>query len=142
MGTVKNLSRLRLVAALDYRYIYILGNTRYWFRYKIGIAHDVEMRKRSIASSQKGDIVEFFAAKFFFSQRIEQFFHFLYKPLNARMKGSGKTEWFWMFLPITPTILLCILWVLQWILVPSLVATLAYLVLHHGEIASSLAQVL
>jgi T5orf172 domain len=142
MGTVKNISQLRFVAALDYRYIYILGNTRYWFRYKIGIARDVEMRKRSIASSQKGDIYEIFAAKFFLSQRIEQLFHFLYNPLNAKMKGSGRTEWFWMILPISPTILLCILWVLQWTLVPTIIATLAYLVLHHVEITSSLTQLL
>jgi hypothetical protein len=142
MGTVKNITRLRFVAALDYRYIYILGNTRYWFRYKIGIARDVEMRKRSIASSQKGDIYEIFAAKFFFSQRIEQLFHFLYNPLNAKMKGSGKTEWFWMILPISPTLLLSFLWLLQWTLVPTLLATLAYLVLHHVEITSSLTQLL
>ena len=138
MGKVKQLSQIRLVAALDYRYIYILGNTRYWFRYKIGIARDVETRKRSIAGSQKGDVYEIFAAKFFFSQRIEKTFHFLYAPLNASMKGSGRTEWFWMILPVSPTLLLSVLWLMQWILVPVLLSSLAYLFLHHSELAAGL----
>ena len=129
---------LRLLAKLDYRYIYVLGNTRYLCRYKIGIAKSVENRTRGIESSLKGTTYEIFAARFFFSRRIEQFMHGLYEPLNARMKGSGKTEWFWMLFPVTPTVFLAFLWVLQWFLIPSAIACLAYVVLHRMELVSAL----
>ena len=36
---------------LDYRFIYILGSTHYWFRYKIGIAKDLQVRQRGIGST-------------------------------------------------------------------------------------------
>ena len=131
---------LRLLAKLDYRYIYVLGNTRYLCRYKIGIAKSVENRTRGIESSLKGTTYEIFAARFFFSRRIEQFMHGLYRPLNAQMKGSGKTEWFWMLFPVTPTIFLAALWLLQWFLIPSAIACLAYVVLHRTELFSALIQ--
>lgn len=119
-----------IFAKLDYRYIYVLGNTHYIGRYKIGIAKSVENRTRGIESSLRGTTYEIFAARFFFARRIEHFLHGLYRPLNARMKGSGKTEWFWMVFPVTPTVFLAFLWALQWLLIPSLVACLAYVVLH------------
>ncbi|MDZ7876595.1 MAG: GIY-YIG nuclease family protein [Saprospiraceae bacterium] len=123
----------RLLVKFDYRFIYVLGNTRYLFRYKIGIAKSVENRTRSIESSLRGTTYEIFAARFFFARRIEQFLHTVYSPLNARMKGSGKTEWFWMILPVTPTVFLMVLWIVQWCLIPSIVACLAYLVLHGAQ---------
>jgi T5orf172 domain len=128
----------RLLAKLDYRFIYVLGNTRYLCRYKIGIAKSVENRTRSIESSLKGTTYEIFSAKFFFARRIEQFLHGVYRPLNARMKGSGKTEWFWMIFPVTPTVFLSALWIVQWCLIPSIVACLAYVVLHRAQLVSAI----
>jgi hypothetical protein len=130
MNHRKNWHILRGLARLDYRYIYVLGNSRYLFRYKIGIAKSVEKRKKNIGSTLSGYTYEIFAAKFFFARNIEQTLHGVYKPLNAQMKGSGKTEWFWMVLPISPTIFLSALWLLQWIFIPIFISALAYIFLN------------
>jgi hypothetical protein len=133
MATRKKIKILRGLRRLDYRYIYVLGNTRYLFRYKIGIAKSVENRTKGIEGSLRGNTYEIFAARFFFAMRIEQFIHTLYSPLNAHMKGSGKTEWFWMILPITPTALLVVIWLFQWTFIPCLFAFIAYIVLNGGS---------
>ena len=136
MGKIKRHTELPVVSKLDYRYIYILGNTRYLFRYKIGIAKNIDNRTRSINSSLKGSTYEIFSVKVFFAQRIEQFLHGVYSPLSARMYGSGKTEWFWLTLPISPMILLTLIFVLQWILIPTLIVGLSYIVLHSEQLMS------
>lgn len=118
---------LRELVRLDYRYIYVLGNTRHLFRYKIGIAKSVDNRKKNIGNTLQGYTYEIFAAKFFFSHNIEQFMHGVYRPLNARMKGSGKTEWFWMVIPVSPTIVLSALWIAQRIFVPVFISCLVYI---------------
>ena len=138
MGKIKRYSALPVVSKLDYRYIYILGNTRYLFRYKIGIARNIENRTRSINSSLKGSTYEIFSVKVFFAQRIEQFLHGVYSPLSARMYGSGKTEWFWLTLPVSPMILLTLIFVLQWILIPTMIVGLSYLVLHSEQMMSAI----
>ena len=138
MGKIKRHSALPVVSKLDYRYIYILGNTRYLFRYKIGIARNIENRTRSINSSLKGSTYEIFSVKVFFAQRIEQCLHGGYSPLSARMHGSGKTEWFWLTLPVSPMILLTLIFVLQWILIPTLIVGLSYVVLHSEQLVSAI----
>ena len=131
---------LRGLSKLDYRYIYVLGNTRYLFRYKIGIAKSVENRTKGIESTLRGYTYEIFAAKFFFSRNIEQFLHTVYSPLNARMKGSGKTEWFWMVLPISPTLVLATLWIVQWIFIPIFISALAYIFLNRDILIEILSE--
>ena len=138
MGKIKRHTALPIVSKLDYRYIYILGNTRYLFRYKIGIARNIENRTRSINSSLKGSTYEIFSVKVFFAQRIEQFLHGIYSPLSARMHGSGKTEWFWLTLPVSPMILLTLIFILQWILIPTLIVGLSYVVLHSEQLVSAI----
>ena len=138
MGKIKRHTALPVVSKLDYRYIYILGNTRYLFRYKIGIARNIENRTRSINSSLKGSTYEIFSVKVFFAQRIEQFLHSVYSPLSARMHGSGKTEWFWLTLPVSPMILLTLIFILQWILIPTLIVGLSYVVLHSEQLMSAI----
>jgi T5orf172 domain len=128
----------RLLAKLDYRFIYVLGNTRYICRYKIGIAKSVENRTRGIESSLRGTTYEIFAARFFFARRIEHFLHGVYRPLNARMHGSGKTEWFWMVFPVSPTVILSALWIVQWCLIPLTVVGLAYVILHRAQLVSAI----
>lgn len=115
---------------LDYRYIYILGNTRYIFRYKIGIARNLDNRTRSINNSVSGNTYEIFSVKVFFAQRIEQFLHGIYSPLSANMQGSGKTEWFWLTLPVSPLLLLTLIFMIQWISIPLLIVGLSYLVVN------------
>lgn len=131
---------LRGLSRLDYRYIYVLGNSRYLFRYKIGIAKSVENRTKGIENTLRGYTYEIFAAKFFFARNIEQFLHTVYSPLNARMKGSGKTEWFWMVLPISPTIVLAALWIMQWIFIPIFISALAYIFLNRGILIEILSE--
>ena len=131
---------LRGLSRLDYRYIYVLGNSRYLFRYKIGIAKSVENRTKGIERTLSGYTYEIFAAKFFFARNIEQFLHTVYSPLNARMKGSGKTEWFWMVLPISPTIVLGVLWIVQWIFIPVFISALAYIFLNRGILIEILSE--
>jgi hypothetical protein len=130
---------MAVFSKLDYRHIYILGNTRYLFRYKIGIAHNIENRKKSINNSIKGDIYEIYSVKIFFAHKIEKIIHGIYSPLNASMKGSGKTEWFWMILPVSPTLILMIIWALQWILIPSIMALLAYLLQNQEKFTALIA---
>ncbi len=130
---------LRGLVRLDYRYIYVLGNTRHLFRYKIGIAKSVDNRRKNIGNSLKGYTYEIFAAKFFFARNIEQFMHGVYKPLNAQMQGSGKTEWFWMLIPVSPTLVLSVLWLLQRIFVPIFICALAYIFLNRDILIEILA---
>lgn len=132
MGTRKSSTLRRVFLKLDYRYIYVLGNTRYWFRYKIGIAKNISNRLKGIQGSLRGDTYEIFAVRVFFSMQIEQFFHLLYSPLSAKMKGSGKTEWFWMIVPVTPIIFLSIIWIVQWIAIPLILVGIAYIFNHLG----------
>jgi T5orf172 domain len=111
---------------LDYRYIYVLGNWAYPFRYKIGIARNVDKRKAGIDRSMSGHIYDIFWIKVLFAMRIEQLLHSIYRPLSARMSGSGKTEWFWMLFPVTPILLLCAIFLLQLLLLPALVVGVLY----------------
>lgn len=103
----------KTVKKVGKKYIYVLASTRYLFRYKIGISNNVTNRRKNIDESLSGSVVELFSLSFYFAFEIEQLMHLLYKPLNAKMKGSGKTEWFWMIAPITPVCLLILIWVVQ-----------------------------
>jgi hypothetical protein len=119
-----------MLKRLDYRYIYVLGNWAYPFRYKIGIARDVDKRKANIDKSMTGHIYDLFWIKVIYAQRIEQLLHGLYSPLSAKMRGSGKTEWFWMIFPVTPILLLILIWAIQICLVPALIIGMIYALLN------------
>ena len=114
----------------DRRYIYVLGSTRHPFRYKIGIAKNVDNRRQNIREDLKGGVYEVFKVKVFFARRIEGLLHAFYTPLSARMHGTGKTEWFWMIFPITPCAFLLFFWVLEWTLMPLVLACVLYLFRH------------
>ena len=106
------------------REVYVMGSTRYWFRYKIGISHNAKKRSEWISKSIKGDAYVIFKLPFFYAEHVETIMHQIYRPLNAKMSGSGKTEWFWLVLPVTPILLLISIWLLQWfavLLIPLLV---------------------
>ena len=82
--------------------IYIMGSLSHIGRYKIGISKNVTNRRKNISESIKSDVFVIFSCPLLFAYFWEQLLHVVYSPLNASMKGSGKTEWFWMFAPITP----------------------------------------
>jgi hypothetical protein len=115
---------------VDKRKIYVLGNTRYLFRYKIGIAKDVKKREQQIEATLKGDTYEIFSATFYFAFRVEQTMHLIYAPLSAKMKGSGKTEWFYFILPVTPIILLVLVYLLQRFIVLCILIFIIWVVYH------------
>ena len=118
---------------LDYRYIYILGNTHHLFRYKIGISNSIERRTKDINKTLRGDVYEIFGAQFFFAKRIEGLMHTIYRPFGAKMYGTGKSEWFWMLVPVSPSILLGFIWVLQWVIIPLFLAGVYYIFKHWGN---------
>ncbi len=119
-----------MLKKFDYRYIYVLGNWAYPFRYKIGIARNVEKRKAGIDRSMSGGIYDLFWIKVIYAQKIEHFLHGVYSPLSAKMKGSGKTEWFWMIFPVTPILLLILIWLIQICLIPALIIGMIYALLN------------
>lgn len=121
---------MSISSKLDYRYIYVLGNLSYPFRYKIGIARSVEKRKAGISRSIKGRVFDIFWIKVLFAHQIEGFLHWLYSPLHARMSGSGYTEWFWMIFPVTPILLLIIIWALEILVIPAAIVAVIYGVMN------------
>jgi hypothetical protein len=100
------------------REVYIMRSTRHVFRYKIGISYDSRKRRKNISASISSEVYIIFSAKFYYAEFIEKAMHALYSPLNAKMHGSGKGEWFWFFLPISPVLLLSIIWVFQSLIAP------------------------
>lgn len=123
-----------MLRKFDYRYIYIMANWAYPFRYKIGIARNVEKRKAGIDRSVRGNIIDLFWIRVLFAQRIEQFMHWLYAPLHAKMQGSGKTEWFWMIFPITPIFFLILVWLIQVLTIPTLIVAMIYALLNSANV--------
>lgn len=113
---------------MDYRYIYILFSPRYPFRYKIGIAYNVQKRISEINKTMQGTTYEIFSIRIHFAEFFEGCFHVLYFFLNAKMskKYSGYTEWFWFVFPFTPIILLWCLFLIQRFFVFVVVMLLCY----------------
>ena len=101
------------MAGLDYRKVYILGNTYYLFRYKIGIAKNMKNRERQIEETLKGDTYEIFSIRLIYAEKVETFLHRIYRLQRTKLRGSGKTDWFWFLLPVTPILLLCVVFLLQ-----------------------------
>ena len=95
------------------REVYVMGHTRYYFRYKIGISYNSKKRQKSISETMKGDAYIIFRAKFYFAEMIEAMMHWIYRPFNARMTGNGKTEWFWLIVPVSPILILSSIWLIQ-----------------------------
>jgi len=96
-------------------YLYVMGATRYWFRYKVGISNNPKFRRRMIDDSLRGRVVLVSSCKVFFPYFWEQSIHKVFSPLNARMHGSGKTEWFWFGISPIPTLLIWTCFALEWL---------------------------
>lgn len=93
--------------------IYIIGSRGHIGRYKIGITGNLKNRLKGISKGIKSDAYVIFSCPLILAYFWEQLLHVVYSPLNAKMEGSGKTEWFWMVAPITPIILICIFFCLE-----------------------------
>lgn len=72
---------MNLNRPFDYRYIYVLCNSRYLFRYKIGISDNVSRRTKQIECSLSGDRFEIFVAKFFFFSKNRKFYALFISPI-------------------------------------------------------------
>jgi len=81
-------------------FVYIMRATRFPGVFKIGISNDPKFRSWWISKTISGDAVVLFKMELFFAYPIEQSLHRMFKPFSAKMKGSGKTEWFRPGIPI------------------------------------------
>jgi T5orf172 domain len=86
-------------------------------RYKIGISYNANNRVKEINDSlnSRSDVYQLFAVNLFFAFAVEQSLHKFFALFHAKMKGSGKTEWFW-FIGIPAIALLIVIWAVEWML--------------------------
>lgn len=93
--------------------IYIMASPRHPFRYKIGVAKNTGKRRANIDKTVKGSVIVVFSIPILYAYKVESILHGLYRPLSAKMHGSGKTEWFWFLFPVTPVLLLILTFTIQ-----------------------------
>lgn len=94
--------------------IYIMGNTAHTCLYKIGISKNVKNRKNEIQKTMGGRVYVIFSWNLIFAFFWEQLLHRMYGVLNAKgIRGSGKTEWFRLILPITPILWIIFFWAIE-----------------------------
>lgn len=86
-------------------HLYVMSSSRYPLRYKIGISKNPKLRREQIDQSMRGSVRIETTVKVFFPYFWEQLLHSILFLFNARMHGSGKTEWFWLFLSPIPVLL-------------------------------------
>lgn len=86
---------------LDYRYVYLMHRPWRGFlrgEYKIGIARNVNTRRRDVDDDVPGDVEVIAARRIIFARAVEIALHDHYARrrfrLNVRGKKAGKTEWF------------------------------------------------
>lgn len=104
-----------------------MRSSRYAFRYKIGVSNNVGLRRSQVDKSMKGKVGVIFSIPIYGAYKVEALLHAIYSPLNVRMHGSGKTEWFIFLFPLTPIILLITIFILQLIGILLFIGTTMYL---------------
>jgi len=90
-----------------------MRNSRYFFRYKIGVSKAVGNRRKQVDKSMRGKVTVIFSAPVIGAYQLEALLHFLYNPLKTKMHGSGKTEWFFFVYPLTPMLIITVVSILQ-----------------------------
>jgi len=92
-------------------FVYILKNTSRRFRYKIGISKHPQTRQKQVYKSEPCRVV--FCVPLFFSRAVEVFLKRKYRHLQRTLTGSGKTEWYYFWIPIRPALWLLWFFTLQ-----------------------------
>lgn len=102
---------------LDIRWLYVFYTFSHLFRFKVGIAKDVEQRRASVEASMSSALnrrVKIRVALYvpsLFSEAQEAKIHRWLNPIRDRgmVQHSGYSEWFWFVSPITSVCLYFIL---------------------------------
>lgn len=102
---------------LDIRWLYVFYTFSHLFRFKVGIAKDVEQRRASVEASMSSALnrrVKIRVALYvpsLFSEAQEAKIHRWLNPIRDRgmVVHSGYSEWFWFVSPITSVCLYFIL---------------------------------
>lgn len=98
------------------QYIYMMHNSRRPFLWKIGIANSADRRRQEVDNSTAGTVRVVTSCQLYFAYALEQIMHFIYAPLNQRVKGSGGTEWFFFLVPISPFLIIWTVYIVQEVL--------------------------
>ena len=80
-------------------YLYLL-KARNRLSYKIGITNNLKRRISEVNRGVKCKLV--FAVPLLYAAKFERYLHKKYKHLRHDLKGTGKTEWFYFWLPVRP----------------------------------------
>lgn len=106
-------SRLLLGIGINYLLINIPLFTFCKYGYT-GLSVGVKKRTSGINRAMPGFPIPIFFVITFFAYDVEQWAHWLMKPLRANFyKGSGHTETYW-FLAIIPSLcIMCVLWAIN-----------------------------
>lgn len=98
------------------QFIYLMWTLDNWHSFKLGISHSPFKRAGHIRKSLDGElrrkprvIVPFFFMPVIKAKFFEQSFHDLLRFAHAPWRGSGATEWFYLFaLPIAIVLILLV----------------------------------
>lgn len=100
-------------------FVYILKHTVRPFCYKIGISKHPQKRQKQVYKSEPCRVV--FFVPILFSSAVEAFLKRKYKHLQRTLTGSGKTEWYYFWIPIRPALWLLWFFTLQLAILAGLV---------------------
>ena len=104
-------------------WLYILKERRR-FRYKIGITKTLRTRIKQIPVPCR----LIFAFPMLRAAKVEKWLHNRYKHLNRpKQSGSGRTEWFYFWLPVRPFFWGLVWWVLEWGMVGAIILLLIWM---------------
>ena len=105
-------------------YLYLL-KAKHKARYKIGITKSVKRRLSEVNRDVESKLV--FYVPLFYAAKFERYLHNRYKHLQRNMKGTGKTEWFYFWLPIRPMFFMLLFFIFQVAMMGVIVAFLIIL---------------
>lgn len=81
--------------------VYVMSNFPFFFLGKFGITDHAKARERNVSETTPGIVFTLFAPTLPFGWEVEQWVHWLYRPLNSPFRrGSGRTEWFIILSPV------------------------------------------
>ena len=95
------------IPKVDIRYLYVMYTLSFWWRFKCGIANDVERRRAEIeaglssAMNRKVRVRVAASVPSVFSETQEAKIHRWLAPFrdNGMVYHSGYSEWFWFWIP-------------------------------------------
>ena len=83
--------------------VYVMHNFPYFWLNKFGISDKPDARRKNVSETAPGYVFFIFAPNLLYGWECEGFVHTLYTLQRVRFKGSGSSEWFFIFSPIVGT---------------------------------------